>query len=102
MLRTSNRLPLHLRPIDTRIQLFIDQPTNHDIIASYQVYSVRLFSRRVFIVRRSDNALNGVLENEIRNVIAADERAGECASVDGYDQDFFCERAGGVSTVSGL
>lgn len=100
MLRTPNHLPPHLRPINTRIQLLIHQPTNHHIIPPHQIQAMRLLSRRLLVLLRSNDALDGVFEHEVRHLVAADERAGEGAAVDGYDEDFFCGGGGcGVSLL---
>lgn len=76
MLCTPNNLPPNLRPINTPIQLLIHQPTNHDIIAPHKVQPVRLFRRRLFVVLGPDDALDGIFEHEIGDLIAGDEGAG--------------------------
>lgn len=76
MFRTPNHLPPHLRPINTRIQLLIHQPTNHHIIPSHQIQPMRLLRRRLIIILGPDYALEGVFEHEIGDLVAGDEGAG--------------------------
>lgn len=61
---------------------------------------MRLLSRRLLVLLWPDDALDGVFEHEVGDLVAADERAGEGAAVDGYDEDFFCGGGrGGVSLL---
>lgn len=102
MLRTSYHLAPHLSPINTPIQFFIHKPTDNNIIASHKIQPrVWLLSALLLIVLRSDNALDGVFQDEIRDLVAADEGTGECAAVDCENEDLFCfMNAGGLALLN--
>lgn len=94
MLCTPYHLSSYFGPVDTRVDLFIHQSTNHHVIASDHIESMRLLRRGLIVVLRPDNALDGVFEHEVRDLIAAEECAGESATVDCNDEDLFCVKAG--------
>lgn len=60
MLYTTNDVALHLAPIDLRVQLFIQQPTNHHIFPSYQVHPVFYLRAWLIVLGWSYNAFNRV------------------------------------------
>lgn len=98
MLRAPNHLAPHLRPINTVIQLLVHQPADNHIVPSDHVQAMCLLDRSLLVVLRPDNPLDRVLQHEIRDLIAGDQGAGEGASVDGQDDDFFCEGGKGFNT----
>ena len=83
MFRAPHHLPPHFRPIDTRVQLLIHQSTHHHIVSSHDIESMWLFDGGFFVVRRSNYALDGVFEYEVRHLVAAEEGSGEGSAVDG-------------------
>lgn len=90
MLRTPNNLAPNLRPINTLVQLLIHQPTDNNIIAPHQVQAMRLLGGRLVVALLADDTLDGVGEDEVGDLVARHEGAGEGAAVDGEDEDFFC------------
>lgn len=91
MLGTAHYLPSNFGPVYTRVQLLIDQSAYYHIVTSNKIQAVRLFGRRLLIVLWPYDSLDSIFENKVRNLIAADECAGERATVHCYDQDLLCE-----------
>lgn len=89
MLRTANDLAPNLRPINTLVQLLIHQPTDNNIIAPHQVQAMRLLGGRLVVALLADDTLDGVGEDEVGDLVARHEGAGEGAAVDGEDEDPF-------------
>lgn len=89
MLRPPHQRPPHLHPIDTRIQLLIHQPTHRHVLPSYQVQPVFDLRAGFLVVGGPDDALDGVREDEVGELVAGEEEAGEGAAVGGEDEDFF-------------
>lgn len=92
MLCTADDLTSYLCPINTAIKLLIYQTANNHIIASHQIQAgMWLLCRRLFIIWWPNDAFNRVFQHKIRDLIAANERAGECAAVNGNDENFLCQ-----------
>lgn len=49
------------------------------------------------VVVRPDDALDGVAEDEVGDLVAGEEVAGESAAVDGYDEDTLCLKSTGLA-----
>lgn len=60
MLRAPNYISSYFAPIDARVQLFVYQPTHHDIVSSHQVKAVRLLCGWLVVALFADDALDGV------------------------------------------
>ena len=61
---------------------------------------MRLLSTRLLIVPRPNNPLDRILQHEVGDLVAADERARQRPPVNGDDQDFLYNVARLVSTVA--
>lgn len=80
---------LDLCPVDRSVQLLIHKSTHNYVVASDHVHAVVLLFTGLFIVGRADNSLNGILEDEVRDLIAREEGAGQGSAVHCEDEDFF-------------
>ena len=60
MLRAPDHISPYFAPINARVQLFVHQPTNHDIVSPHQVQAVRLLCGRLVVALFADDALDGV------------------------------------------
>ena len=74
MFYAGHDTPPHLLPINARIELLIHQPTYSHVLASNQIKSVTDFGARFFVFGGPDHALNRMAENEIRKLVAGNER----------------------------
>ena len=90
MLHPPNDAAPHLRPVNTRVQLLVEQPADRDILPADQVQAVLDFRARLRVVGGADDALDRVLEDEVGELVAGEEGAGQGAAVGGEDEDFFC------------
>ena len=75
MFRTPNRPSLHLIPVDTRIQLFIHQAHQADMVASYQVQAMFRRLRGFRVVLGANDALNCTGEDEVGGLVEGLEGA---------------------------
>lgn len=76
MLGTANNIPANLRPINTRIQLLVNQPTHHHVVSPHQIQAMRLLRASLIVVLRPYHALDRVFQAEVRDLVAGDQRAG--------------------------
>ena len=76
MLYSSNNIAPDLGPVDFAVHLFIQKTTYYHIFASYQVEPMRDFFTVFQIIMRSDDAFDGVFEDEIRQLVAGKKCAG--------------------------
>lgn len=65
MLCASDYTSSDLRPIDLVIQLLIDLAYNRDVVSSHQVQPVGNFRTRLWIVLWSNDALDGVTDDQV-------------------------------------
>jgi hypothetical protein len=70
MFRGPNDLASHLFPINTVIQLFIDQSYNGNIIASHEVETMADLGAGFWVVCWSNDAFDGVVQDDIRDLVA--------------------------------
>ena len=89
MFHPANHIPSNLGPINAGIKLLINKPTDGDILPSYEIQPVADLGARFFVIRRSYDALNGLREDEVGDLIAGKESAREGSTVGGKDQYFF-------------
>lgn len=75
MLHAPNHIAPHLRPINTRIQLLIHQPTNSNILPSYKIKPVANLGARFRIIMRPYYALDCLAQDKVRQLIAGKESA---------------------------
>jgi hypothetical protein len=78
---------MNLPPINLPVNFFIYPAHHSDAITPYNVESEGYFFARFFVFYRSDDALDGFLEDEIHAAIARVEEADHGAAVeceDGY------------------
>ena len=89
MFHPANNIPSNLGPINTCVQFLVDKPTNSDILPSYEIQPVADLCARFFVIRRSYDALHGLREDEVGDLITGKESAGEGSTVGGENQYFF-------------
>ena len=76
MLNPPNNIPPDLCPVNLLIQLLVHEPAHHDILSPYQVHPMLDLGAWLFIVCRSDDALDGLGEDDVGQLIAGEEIAG--------------------------
>ena len=91
VLDSANRSPVNLGPIDLLIQLYVHLANHQDIVATQDVQPSMLYFKRWLVVRL-DDALFGIAENEVGNLIRRQEGPDEGAAVGGEDAYFFWRR----------
>ncbi|KAL9099241.1 MAG: hypothetical protein Q9163_005232 [Psora crenata] len=89
MLHPANDMTSNFGPVDTSVQLFVDQPTDSHIFSSYKVQPVSDLFAVVGIITGPNDAFDGVLEDKVRELIARQEVAGQRSAVCCEDEDFF-------------
>ena len=89
MFHPSDHIPSDLGPINAGIKFLVDKPTDGDILPSYQIQPVADLCARFLIIRRSYDALNGLREDEVGDLVTGKESASESSTVGGEDQYLF-------------
>ena len=89
MFHPANHIPSDLGPINAGIKLLVDKPTDGDILPSYEIQPVAHLCARFFVIRRSYDALNGLREDEVGDLITGKKSAREGSTVSGKDEYFF-------------
>ena len=89
ILRPSHHLSSHLAPVDIIINPLVHLAANHHIIAPDQVQPMFDLRARLRVVWCADNALDGVQQNKVRQLIGREKRAHERSAVHGQDEDLF-------------
>lgn len=92
MPHAPDHVPPHTRPIDLSVHLLIDQPHDRDIVPPHQVQPVLHLAAGLLVVGGPDDALDGVGEHEVGQLVAGEEGAEESAAVGGEEEDLFFER----------
>ena len=69
MLHSPYNISPNLCPVDRRVQFFVNEPDNSNILASYKIKTMCYLDAWFGIVWRSDNAFYGLAENEIGELI---------------------------------
>ena len=75
----------NLLPINTCIQLLFHKSTNRHIIPPYQIKPVADLLARLWVVGRPYHSLDRLREDEVRRLVAREERAEEGTAVGGED-----------------
>ena len=88
MLRPSNHASTDLLPVDTRIEVFVNEPADGDVVTSDQVKPMAHLRRGFWIVGRADNTLDRVGQNDVGHLVAGEECTGQSSAVGGDQQDF--------------
>ncbi|KAG9768458.1 hypothetical protein KCU88_g7187, partial [Aureobasidium melanogenum] len=96
MLRRSNDLSSDFFPIDAVVQLFIHQSHNSDIVTSYKVQAMADLRAGFWVIGGTDDALDGVVQDDVGDLVAGEEGADECATVNCDDEHLFCEHVQSV------
>ena len=73
MLHAPNHIASHLRPINTRIQLLIHEPTDSNILPSYKIKPMADLGAWFRIIVRSYYTFNCLAEDEVGQLIAREE-----------------------------
>ena len=89
MFHPTNDISSNLGPINAGIQLLVDKPTDSDILPSYEIQPVADLCARFFVIRRSYDALNGLGEDKVGDLIAGKKSAREGSPVSGEDEYLF-------------
>ena len=97
MFDSTNHIAPDLRPIDRRVQLLVQQAADGHILPADQVKAMSDFFAVVWIVGRADDALDRVLQDQVGDLVAREQRTREGAAVCGDHEDFFCKKKGNVS-----
>jgi hypothetical protein len=74
---------MNLPPVNLAINLFIHPAHHRHTITPYDVESERHFFTRFIVFYRSDDALDGFLEDEVHAAVARVEKADHGAAVEG-------------------
>jgi len=85
---TSDHTSPDLLPVYTGVKLFIDQAAQRDILSSYQIQAMTDFGTWLWIIRGSYNAFDGLVEDEIGQLVAGQQCACQGATVGCEDKDF--------------
>lgn len=70
-----NDLSSDLCPVNARIHGLVHQAADHNVVASDHVQSMRCFRALFRIVLRPDHAFDGILEDEVGDLVARHECA---------------------------
>lgn len=92
MFGASDLVSSDFGPIDTAIQLLVDQPADHDIIASDHEQSSWLFLARLLVIGTSDNSLDAMLQREIGHLVAGNQIPDHASAIDEDEADFLYSR----------
>jgi len=94
MFRRANDIPPNFGPVDARVQLLVHQPHEHNVVASDQIQPMARLGAWFRVVRRPDDALDGVAQDQVGDLVAGEEVAGEGSAVDGDYKNTLCVRCG--------
>jgi hypothetical protein len=73
MLRTSNHITSNLVPVNAVIKLFIDKTAYRNVVTAYKIQSMAHLRARLRVVSWSDDSFDGVVQDDIGNLIAGEE-----------------------------
>lgn len=79
---------MHFLPVYLVINLLVHLPHHRHTITPYDVQSQRHLLGRHIVVSGSDDALDGLLQDEVHGLVAGQERPDHGAPVEGEDRDF--------------
>jgi hypothetical protein len=85
MSRSTQDLSMHLPPINLGVNLFVYPAHHRHAITPYDVKSERYFFTGFFVFYRSDDALDGFLEDEVHAAVARVEEPDHSAAIAGED-----------------
>lgn len=83
MFHTPKRHGPDLIPLHPALQLLIYQPAKHHVVAPYQIQPMLHMTRRFFTEWWGENSFDGGGKDQVRRLVVAEERPGECAAVGG-------------------
>ena len=70
MFRTSDHIPANFLPIDATVELVINEPAYCNVVSSHQVESMADLEAGLGIVCRSNNSLDGLAKDDVRDLVA--------------------------------
>ena len=70
MLDASNNCSPNLFPVNACIELFVHKPTDCDVVSSHQIQPMTNFRTWFGIVRRSDDAFDGLVKDNVGQLVA--------------------------------
>ena len=85
MSRSTQHLTMHLAPVYLRVNLLIHSTHHRHTITPYDVQPKRYFFTGFFVFYRSDDALDGFLEDEVHAAVARVEEPDHGAAIEGED-----------------
>lgn len=60
----------HLRPVNARVQLLLHQSHQHNVVSANEVKPVAGLGAGLWVVGRANDALDGVAEDEVGDLVA--------------------------------
>ena len=88
VLRAPNHLSTHLSPVDTVVEIFINEPAYRDVVASDDIETVGDFGAWLWVVLRSDDSFNCFIQNNVGELITRKQGADQGAAISSDDEDF--------------
>lgn len=76
MFHSTHDTPAHLGPFNLAIQFLIQQPTDGNVLPPNQVQAMTDLGAGFGVILRADDALDGLAEHEVGELIAGKENAG--------------------------
>ena len=90
MLHPSQNIASDLRPVNRCIQLFIQQSTDSHVLSTYQIEPMGNLLAIFRVILRPNDALDCFLEDQVGQLVAGKERAGQRSAICCKDEDFLC------------
>lgn len=87
MFGCSNNLASDLFPINTVVQLLINESNYCDIVTSDKVQAMANFGAGLWVICRSDDPLDSLVQNDVGDLVAGQERADQCSPIDSNDEN---------------
>lgn len=91
MLRCSNDFAPDLFPINAIVQLLIHKPNYCDIVTSDQVQAMANLRTGLWVIGRSDNSLDGIVQNDVGDLVTGQQCANQRSPIDCNDENLLWE-----------
>jgi len=93
MLCSTNHLSTYFCPVDAIVEIFIDQTANGDVITSNKIETMTDFRTWLRVVRWSNDSFDGVVEDDVGELVAGKKSADQGATVSSDDEDLLVDKA---------
>jgi hypothetical protein len=91
VLDSPNHAPPDLGPINLGVEFLVDKPHDDHVLAPDKVQAVADLRTGFFVVLGPYYALNGVAQDQVRELVAGQEISDQRPAIGGDDENLLCE-----------